>query len=491
MKNIMTNLGKIIFTCIMASNMLHAKLNVFVDTDKVTIGETVRLGITAEGEKVVPPDIASICGEEITATSTSTSVQGINGVFTKKQTFEYSFVPTKSCTIEPIAVLVDGVKEMTKPVDITVSPVKVTKNSRFILQLESNKKRVYVGEPFTLTVIFKQKHGANAVDSKFTLPPMKNFWVKEESEGRKFEEGGYTVQRLSYVLAPQKSGYHTIKPARIEIAARSQRQDTWGQWFATLKWRTYFSNELEMEVLPLPDNLSIVGTFTIDAEVDTTEVNASDAVNVTVTIKGSGNFEDIQGFKPKITGVGVFEEEPTTKAYIEHGEYKGVWSQNIALVPTRDVTIAPFTLRYFDLEHNRSKTIQTRPITIHVKNSAPKETPEPLKIQRASVPQTQEVQDHDAPATASGGSFTWGLGLGVFLGVLLGLLPWRIWLRRRKRAAVPMHYKNERDMLGILLNHLDDPDAAAMASKLEAKLYEGRSVSIDPKELKALYKKYM
>ncbi len=486
----MINLGKIVFTCILATGLLHAKLTVFVDTDKVTIGEQVRFGITAEGDDVVPPQVESICGEDIVSTSTSTSVQGINGVFSKKQTFEYLFVPTKSCTIEPIEVIVDGVKEMTKPVDITVSPVTITKNSRFILQLETDKKRVYVGEPFTLTVIFKQKHGANAVDSKFTLPSMKNFWVKEESEGRKFEEDGYTVQRLSYVLAPQKSGYHTIKPARIEIAARTQRQDTWGQWFATLKWRTYFSNELELEVLPLPDNLSIVGRFTISAEVDRTEVNASEAVNVTINIKGSGNFEDIKGFKPNIKGAGVFEEEPTTQAYIEKGKYKGVWSQKIALVPTHDVTIAPFTLRYFDLESNRTKTIQTRPITIHVKNATPLSTAEPLKIKRAPTTETlPQQQENVSVATPQGSSFIWGLILGLIVGVLLGLMPWKQWLYRKR--SVPVRYKNERDVLSVLLQHLDDADAAAMASQLEAKLYEGKQVRIDPKQLKALYKKYM
>ncbi len=489
MKNIMTNLGKIIFTCILASTALYAKLNVYVDTDNVTIGEQVQLSIVAEGNKVTPPKVNSICGEEIVSTSTSTSVQGINGVFTKKQIFEYLFVPTKSCTIEPVEVSVDGVKELTKPINITVSPVKITKNSRFILQIESNKKRVYVGEPFMLTVIFKQKHGANAVDSKFTLPPLKNFWVKEESEGRKFEENGYTVQRLSYVLAPQKSGYHTIKPARIEIAARTQRQDTWGQWFATLKWRTYFSNELELEVLPLPDNLSVVGTFSISAEVDKTEVNASDAVNVTVIIKGSGNFEDIKGFKPKIAGVGVFEEEPSTKAYIEQGEYQGVWKQKIAFVPTRDFTITPFALHYFDLESNRTKTIQTRPITIHVKNAATMSSPKPLKIKRAKIAQTATVEQDDPSGTFQSGFFVWGFGLGLVLGIFLGLLPWRSWLHRKQTPQ--MSYKNERDVLSLLLHHLDDADAAAMASKLEAKLYEGRPVHIDAKQLKALYKKYM
>lgn len=487
----MINLGKILVLCVLATSLLHAKLQLAVDADHVTIGEQVRLSITAEGNNVVPPTIEQLCGEDIVSRSTSTSVQGINGVFTKKQIFEYRFVPTKSCTIEPIEVIVDGKKEMTTPLGITVSPMKITKDSQFILRLETDKKRVYVGEPFTLTILFKQKHGANAVDSKFTLPPMKNFWVKEESDGRKFEEDGYTVQRLNYVLAAQKSGYHTIKPARIEIAARTQRQDTWGQWFATLKWRTYFSNELELEVLPLPKDISIVGTFQIDAEVDKTEVNASEAVNMTISIKGSGNFEDIQGFKPKIPGVGIFDEEPSTEAYMEQGVYKGVWRQKIAFVPTRDFTIEPFTLHYFDLESNSTKSIQTRPIAIHVTHTASVSTSEPLKIKRSkeATPVVTKQQEGDTTSALGGGSFLWGLGIGLVFGVLLGLLPWSTWLHRKSRQ--PVRFKDERDALSVLLNHLDDADAADMATKLEAKLYEGKAVTIDTKKLKALYKKYM
>ncbi len=479
----MTNLGKIFFTYIFLVTTLSAQLSVSVDTTDVTIGERVTLHIVVSGKDAMAPQLSSICGENIISTSSSTSVQGINGVFTKKQTFEYVFIPTTSCTIEPITVQIDGKDEVSESIDLTVSPMKVTKNSRFILELETDKKKIHVGEPFKLTVVFRQKHNSNAVDSKFALPELKNFWIKEEAQSRKFEEDGYIVQRLSYIVAAQKSGYHTISPARIEIAARTQKQDSWGQWFATLKWRTYFSNDIEVEVLPLPQNVSVVGTFKIEATANTTEVNASEAVNVTVKISGSGNFEDIKGFKPKLKGVGVFDEEPSTKALIEQGQYRGVWSQKIAYVPMHDITIEPFELEYFDLKSNSVKTIQTEPIQIHVNNAAPV-TKEPLKIQRAEV---KEVIA-EAEADSSDGSFVFGLIFGAVIGFLLGMLPWRKWIGRDD--SVKTSYKNERDVLTLLLNNLDDDEASKMASQLEAKLYDGKDVIIDKKMLKQLYKKY-
>ncbi len=479
----MTNLGKIFFTCIFLATTLSAGLSVSVDATDVTIGERVTLRVVVSGKDAMAPQLSSICGENIISTSSSTSVQGINGVFTKKQIFEYVFVPTSSCTIEPITVQIDGKDETSESIDLTVSPMKVTKSSRFILELETDKKKIYIGEPFKLTVIFRQKHNSNAVDSKFALPELKNFWVKEEAQSQKFEKDGYTVQRLSYIVAAQKSGYHTISPARIDIAARTQKQDSWGQWFATLKWRTYFSNDVEVEVLPLPQNVFVVGTFKIEATANTTEVNASEAVNVTVKISGSGNFEDIKGYKPRLKGVGVFDEEPSTKAFIEQGEYRGVWSQKIAYVPTHDITIEPFELEYFDLKSKSVKTIRTKPIKIHVNNAAPV-TKEPLKIKRAEVKEIVEATE----SSSSDGSFIFGLILGALFGFVLGVLPWRRWVRRDE--SIKSSYKNERDVLTLLLNHLDDDEVSKMASQLEEKLYDGKDVIIDKKVLKQLYKKY-
>jgi hypothetical protein len=481
----MKNLGKIFFTCIILALSLSADVKVSVDATDVTIGERVTLSVAVSGDDVTPPQLNTVCGENIVSTSTRTSVQTINGTYSKKQIFEYIFIPTQSCTIEPISLKVDGHDEVSEPINITVSAMQITKDSIFILELQSDKKSVRVGEPFKLKVVFKQKRGNAAVDSKFAMPEMKNFWIKEESAGGKFEEGDYVVQHLSYIVAAQKSGYHSISPARIEIATRSHKKDSWGQWFAALQWRSYFSNALELEVLPLPEDVTLVGDFAIEAHADTTEVNASQAVNITVKISGSGNFEDIKGFKPKLQGVGIFDEEPVTKASIENGQYKGLWSQKLVFVPNEDITVAPFELRYFDLKTEQVKIIKSEAIKIHVKN-APKVSKEPLKIQRAQS--TEVVETVTAEPSQSEGSFFTGLIMGLLSGLFLVLLPWKRWLKRDESEK--KSYKNERDVLTLLLNHLEDEEARDMASRLEAKLYEGKTVVIDKKRLKELFKRY-
>ncbi|MEA2111955.1 MAG: BatD family protein [Campylobacterota bacterium] len=481
----MKNLGKIFLITILFALSLHAELKVNVSATDVTIGERVTLNVTVAGENSAPPNLTSICGEAIVSSSKRTSVQGINGVFTKKEVYEYIFIPTTSCIIEPITVNIDGNDEISKPIKINVTAMKVTKDSPFVLTLKSDKKKIHVGEPFKLTVVFRQKNGSKAVDSKFALPEMKNFWVKEESVGRKYENDGFTTQELTYILAAQKSGYHTIAPARIEIATRSNKRDSWGQWFAALNWRSYFSNDLELEVLPLPSGINVVGNFKISATPDVNEVNATEAVNVTVRISGSGNFEDIKAYNPKLKGVGVFEEEPIVNAAIKDGKYVGMWSQKIVYVPNESITIAPFVLEYFDLTTNSVRAIQTKPIKIHVKNAIPAKK-EPLKIERAQV--KESVVTQQATPEDDNGSFILGLLFGLFGGAILGLLPWRVWLKREDINTAS--YKNERDVLTLLLNHLDDDEALKMVDKLEAKLYGGQTIHIDKRELKVLFKRF-
>jgi hypothetical protein len=426
-----------------------------------------------------------LCGESIISTSKSTTVQGVDGVFHKKDSYDYVFIPTASCTIAPITVNINGINETSKPIKINVSSIKITKDSPFILTLQTPKKSVRVGEPFKLKVLFRQKNGNGAVDSKFSLPQMKNFWVKKESVGKKTQTDGYTTQELTYIIAAQKSGYHTIAPARIEIATRSHKKDSWGQWFSALNWRTYFSNTLEIEVLALPQKISVVGTFKISAIPDVLEVNASEPVNITVRISGNGNLEDIKAYNPKLKGVGIFEEDPVINAGVSKGEYRGIWSQKIVYVPNVDMIIEPFVLEYFDLSSQSVKSIQTKPIKIHV-NGVSDANETVLNIQRSHDNETvsKEPTSTQEPTLV----FVLGLIIGVFGGIILARLPWKAWFSKEQGSK--SSYKNERDVLMLLLSHLDDKDARSMVELLEKKLYEGERFSIDSKELKRLFKRF-
>jgi hypothetical protein len=393
-----------------------------------------------------------------------------------------------TCKIEPIAVKIDGKYESTDPLSVTVNALAVTKDAPFILSMEAEKSTVYIGEPLKVTIYLKQRHNAEAVDSKFAPPELKNFWIKEQQQGRRFEEGDYTVTKVTYIMAAQKSGKQHIDRAQLQVAQRTHSRDAWGQWFPQLQWRSFFSNELDIDVKPLPQGVNLVGDFKISATLDKNEAAANDAVNLTLRVTGSGNFEDISHLKPFIDGVNVFEEDATSKGFIENGIYRGVWQQKMAFVSDHDYTIPPIELKYFDPKSKTLKTVTTKALHVKIKG-APQKKEQPLKIERSSGDQPAPVSQEGASNTTP--SYLWIISLvgGVVLGVLIMLVPWKNW-RKEKDFSTTLNIRDEKSVLNFLINFMDDPEVSAMVKLLEAKLYEGKSVTIDKKQLKVLLKRY-
>ena len=483
----MKNPGKYILVLLLMTFSLHAGVRATVNTPQVVLGDTITLELEIEGKLSERPNLVKVCGEKIQSTTSTTNIRSINGDFKKSITLTYSFIPKRSCTIESIEVKVDGKIESTETIDIVVAPPSAVKNPDFMLELSSNQKEVFVGEPFKVVLTFKQRHNNNAVDSKFVPFDAKYFWTKEQSDGSRFEKDGFTVTQYVFILAAQQSGVQHISAAEIKIATRNNRRNTWGMWTQGIKWHSYFSNGLDIKVKPLPLGVTLVGNFTIKAEADKTDIDANEAVNLVVKITGSGNFEDIGSLKPSLPGVSVYDEEGVIKAHIERGEYKGVWSQKMAFVSQNDFVIPPIILEYFDPKSGTVKRVKTQPVSVHVRNAMPKQPDQSIVIERAD--ETAEntsktpivITDWKLP-------LIFGLLGGVILGVLLSLLPWKTWLSRSKdRGSVGIG--DHKAVLVLLLQHLDDEEAVKMVDILEGNLFEGKNSPVDKKVLKALIKR--
>jgi hypothetical protein len=481
----MKNLGNILIILVLAASSLMGAISASVDETRVQMGDTVTLTLKASGQDVEKPSITELCGAQITSTSQGTSMRSVNGRFTKEYLFAYTFTPAQDCRIDPVVLKIDGKEERTEPIDIRVVPMTITKDSPFILEMNATKRKVYVGEPLKLVVTFKQRRDTKPVDSKFAPPEVKNFWIKEEAQSRRFEEGENTVTRLTYIIAAQKPGSLAIDPAKIQIATRTASRDVWGQWLPKLKWRTYFSNPLEVEVVPLPEGVSLVGDFTIEATADKEEIDANEAVNVTITVSGSGNFEDIGSLKPEIGGVAVFDEEPKIDGYVEDGKYRGFWKQKLAYVAERSFTVPVMTLRYFDPETGRIETTTTEPIEIRVRGAKP-QAKEPLVIARPEA----KPKDGGRVAPFTPGSWEVPFGAGVLAGLLGGVLLMRLPRGGRSGASGgKLDINDQKAVLMQLLPHRSDPEVAEMVAILEGNLYGGSYHAVDKKQLKALLKR--
>jgi len=464
---------KLLFSLLISSYTLEASVIAKVDSKKVELGEMVTYSLTIFGEDITRPNIQRLCDSDVISTSSQTNMQIINGHVSKSYTLSYKFVPQKSCKIEPLEVDINGKIEASNAVEIEVSPVSGTKDSDFTLTLSSDKKELFVGESFDLTLTFKQKSNAEAVDSKFTPPELKGFWVKSESKQQRYQDGSETITKIVYTMAPQRAGELKITKAQMHIASRSKSADNFGAWIPTIKWKSYFSNELTFDVKPLPAGITLAGSFSINAAVDKTDIDANEPVNVTIELHGSGNLEDIKSFKPSVEGVAVFDE----KIAIEGTKL----TQKIAFVAERDFVIPSFSINYFDTKTKEIKTISTKEIAVNVKNSKPQET---LNIKKQEL--KSEIDEDVKTAKVDTAFLVTIFLLGLACGILIIIFKEKISFKREQKSSI----KEPKTLLVKLLPFNDDETVKNIVNILEKNIYANQKIEIDKKILKEILKKY-
>jgi len=345
---------------------------------------------------------------------------------------------------------------------------------------------VYVGEPFEMIVDFKKRQGIDSLAESISLPESKNIWVKSEFKGRTCNKGRYELHQSMYAMSAQQSGKLLLGPLRWDIKVRSKTRDYWGTFLSSSKVRTVFSDEVNIEVKPLPDGITLVGDMQIKVHTDKSEINAGEAVNVTIEVKGRANIEDIEAFSIHLNGAQAFMEEPKISHYLQEGKYFGSFIQKAALVAQRDFEIPAFELKYMDVETNTIKTVKSEVIKIKVLNSAPV-VKEELKISRPSENVEEEPQVIESGLSTLQGLFL-VLG-GVVLGLILAMLPWKRVLNKNKTKQT-ISAKESKEVLQLLMGNMSqDAEAEELVQKLSENLYEGKNNVIDKKQLKEVVKR--
>ncbi len=477
----MKNLGKIIFTLFcFATSALYANVVAEVSPKVVYRGDEATYMLTIDGNKIEKPIISTICGANVTGTRSQTSISMIDMEYKKSYILSYTFVPQKSCVIAPVSLRVDGKVEKSNAVKVIVKKPTQNKDADFVLALKPSKSTLFVGEPFTLELTLRQKKSAEVVDSKFVAPDFKGFWVKGKPVSSRSEDEEYVYTKARYRLAPQREGNLTIAPAQIKIARRVNSNDGFGMMFPEVKWRTYYSNAVQIVAKPLPHNAKLVGNFTIHATADKTTINPNEAVNVTVEVDGEGDLEDIGSFKPYINGVNVFAEKIEIKG--------NKLTQKLAFVSDKDFTIPPFSIAFYNLKTKRVEKISTQPIHIRVNGSTNQATP--LKIEKAT-PNIASAQEVTQVSKSAGGISAFWMFFAFCVGTAFGIAlmfyrPWKYWKKEKK-----LNLKDEKLLLVKLLPYKEkDSDVQKIVDILEANIYAAKKEKIDKKLLKEVLKRY-
>jgi len=497
------NLGKIALFCLCFCASLVADVSIRVDKVALYPGDTVTFTLSAEGSKSVFPSINAIDEFSILGASSASSIQNINGTTTSTLSRSYTFSPTHDVTIPSFTVKIAGKDYATKPQKITVLTPKASQEGEpFVVELKTDKKSVYVGEPIKLSMIFKQHVGTKADKIEVSELSLKDFWVKKEDTLHQNVEGDYITKQYDYVLFPKKTGDIEIPAifSRIGTAVQSNVGTGMGldsffndSLFAPMqiKWKQIFSNALQLNVKPLPNKTYLYGDFSIEATVDQTSIEINKPINLTLRIKGKGNIDDITPFKPTINDVALYADAPKVEASLKDETYQGEFSEHIALVSDKDFTIPPFELSYFDATTHTVVTKQTKAIPIHVIGAVAANVPA-LEKNNNNEPPIEEV-----PSTAQKSPMAFAPFLNAIYAILAILIlgAFGVWFVQKRKVHPISHTralslaidkaKNDKALFDLLLPYAKkDPFITEFLCKLEANLYGGAHHAIDKKELK-------
>ncbi len=308
-------------------------------------GDQIILTLSSDGDKVSFPSLSNISGSPVLYTSNSQKISIVNNKHSKQSSKSYIFKPAKSLNIPAYTLMVDGDKQSTRAIEITLKkPSQAKAGDDYILQIEADKQTFFLGDEINLKVIFKEKKSLTSNSPvNIAMPEVKDLLFIKNQKSTQSTDDNYNIHTLSYRLSADNFGTFNIPSAVASIG--NQNNNIFGN-FSTAKIKKIHSNPLTLTVKPLPDALRIFGDFNIKASIDKTQATQGKAVNLK--------------FNLDIEGATIYSDE----AEFSYNQ----WQQKFAIVGGQNFVIPSFEFDYFDKITQSKKRIATKPISIQIKS---------------------------------------------------------------------------------------------------------------------------
>ena len=273
----------------------------------------------------------------------------------------------------------------------------------------------------------------------------------ETYQGRNYR----TVDILSEVLFPQRSGTLTIPSSKIGIRVPvPQASDDPFFGSAVLADRTVESAPVTIQVRPLPtegqpkDFSGAVGSFRMRAELLTKTPKTNESVTIRLTLEGTGNLKQV--ISPAIAFPQDFEVYDPKETYEGHVTATNVQGKKVIeyfAIPRRtgSVTVPPLTFSYFDPQKGRYEILRSQSFSLQVAQGKAEVSEEKgsLRQQEESL-RTLRSDEGTKEITGLRVAKSWGYLLLYPLVVLIGLGIYFILARRRSLRADSLSYHASR-----------------------------------------------
>ena len=390
----------------------------------VSLGESFTLTYTlnSQGTDFRGPRISGFDIISGPFTSTSSSIQSVNGRTTMSVRYSFQYILQAnregSFDIPPATITVD--RRTITSNSLTIKVVKsgsgqqgTSQGQQYGNTQQSNPQagpndvmlKAYVsnsspqqGEAITVTYKIYTKVPVSQIT--FTKEPsFPGFWsqslTKEKEKLQQYTQvidgQQYIVADLrKYTLFPLKSGKLTIEPLELDCQAQIKRQtksrtgdpffdDFFNDSFFNTSYtpveKSLRASALVINVRALPSNgipddfAGAVGSFTFRTELDKTKIKANEAINLKCVVSGEGNLQLID--KLNVSFPPDFETyDPKVTNDIRSSD-KGVSGSQVfeyLIIPRKPgkFTIKPISFSYYDLRKGKYATLTSPEYTIDV-----------------------------------------------------------------------------------------------------------------------------
>jgi len=409
---------KILLLSLIFFSQIWAEVSVeaSVDRNTVPLDANVTLTITVSGGRiggVSAPEFPASDDWMLqgTSSSTSSSIQIINGKFSSSKTlsFIYYISPQRvgNLTIPSMVVNVKGKDYKTKPITINViksgvvasnprmnpsrrgqpspstgrkPPVNAKGGKELFISCSAYPETVYVGQQ--VTVDFSLYTRRDIVNVSFKKDAeLKNFWVENLFEAQKLSLQPTTIHGVRYygmlfrriAAFPLTPGIATIEPPELTCTVQYRPRSFFD--FGRRENVDVSGNKVKVVVKPLPEQgkpasfTGAVGQYSISGKVDRTELPAGEALTFTVAINGFGNIEELTVPDPKLPpDFELFDKKESVSKKAKGSRWSGTKKVDFYLVPRNEgkYVIPPLEFSYFDPKRKKYITIATDSIEVNV-----------------------------------------------------------------------------------------------------------------------------
>lgn len=397
---------------------------------QVMVGERFQVvfSANADGRNFTAPSFEGFTVVGGPFTSTSSSIQMVNGSVTRTTTNSYTFAlqayKEGTFRVGSASLNVKGTKITSEPFDIKVVPddgshaapsgggassgqSQAQQNTNdpqvsgkdLFLRVVPSKKSAYVGEQVVLTYKLYTKVPVSSL-SVVKAPSYAGFWTKDISDntGGTLRQSSEYINGIEYtsaeiqkvVVAPQRAGKLTLDPMVIECIAQIRREnnrqrsmDPFEEFFndpffnrnITNVKKELTSNSFVLEVKSLPEAnkpasfAGAVGNYNFKSDIDMTELKTNEAFTLTYTVSGTGNIELLQMPEPVFPpDFEVYDPKITTSTDVTANGLSGTKKAEYLVIPRRagSFTVPAVEFSFFNPSNGTYQTLSSKPYEIQV-----------------------------------------------------------------------------------------------------------------------------